>query len=155
LQQSLYWEAANAQEFRFGPKAGFYVNIKLMKTRFCGKRNMDPKYTFYIGGMAEYKSVINFAFREKFYILHLEQKKNDGINAGIMFVEQTKINLGTLLVPISAKYFITEGFSVAAGTNVGIILSAKQKTVIGSDFWFGDSEGRYQEMGDIKDLIKL
>jgi hypothetical protein len=30
-------------------------------------------------------------------------------------------------VPISAKYFITEGFSVAAGTNFGIILSAKQK----------------------------
>jgi hypothetical protein len=36
---------------------------------------LDPKYTFYIGGMAEYKFNDKFAFREKFYILHLEAKE--------------------------------------------------------------------------------
>lgn len=57
------------------------------------------------------------------------------------------------MVPVSAKYFITEGFSVAAGANFGVILSAKQKTVIGSDFMNVEVEGDSGEV-DIKDDIK-
>jgi hypothetical protein len=120
-----------------------------------GKRNMDPKYTFYIGGMAEYKINDNFGFQAEVLYSPLGAKENiDGINAGIMFVgEQTKVNLGTLLVPISTKYFISEDFSIAAGANFGVILSAKQKTVIGSDFADMEIEGDSGEV-DIKNEIK-
>lgn len=149
--------SAYAQEFRFGPKAGFAMStLKIDENQdSAGKRNMDPKYTFYIGGMAEYKINDNFGFQAEVLYSPLGAKeKIDGINAGIMFVgEQTKVNLGTLLVPISAKYFITEGFSVAAGTNFGIILSAKQKTVIGSDFADISVNGDSGEV-DIKNDIK-
>lgn len=149
--------SAYAQEFRFGPKAGFAMStLKIDENQdSAGKRNMDPKYTFYIGGMAEYKINDNFGFQAEVLYSPLGAKeKIDGINAGIMFVgEQTKVNLGTLLVPISAKYFITEGFSVAVGTNFGIILSAKQKTVIGSDFADISVNGDSGEV-DIKDDIK-
>ncbi|PTT74792.1 MULTISPECIES: porin family protein [unclassified Chryseobacterium] len=129
--------SAKAQEFRFGPKAGFAMStIKVdEKQDDLEKRNMDPKYTFYIGGMAEYKINDNFGFQAEVLYSPLGAKeKIDGINAGVVFVgEQTKVTYGTLLFPVSAKYFITEGFSVAAGANFGVILSAKQKTVIGSD----------------------
>ncbi|WEK70596.1 MAG: porin family protein [Candidatus Chryseobacterium colombiense] len=149
--------SAYAQEFRFGPKAGFAMStLKIDENQdSAGKRNMDPKYTFYIGGMAEYKINDNFGFQAEVLYSPLGAKeKIDGINAGIMFVgEQTKVNLGTLLVPVSAKYFISENFSVAAGANFGIILSAKQKTVIGSDFADISVDGDSGEV-DIKDDIK-
>lgn len=149
--------SAYAQEFRFGPKVGFAMStMKIDENQDnLGKRNMDPKYTFYIGGMAEYKINDNFGFQAEVLYSPLGAKeKIDGINAGIMFVgEQTKVNLGTLLVPISAKYFISEGFSIAAGANFGVILSAKQKTVIGSDFADMEIEGDSGEV-DIKNDIK-
>jgi len=149
--------SAYAQEFKFGPKVGFAMStMKIDENQDnLGKRNMSPKYTFYIGGMAEYKINDNFGFQAEVLYSPLGAKeKIDGINAGIMFVgEQTKVNLGTLLVPISAKYFISEGFSVAAGANFGVILSAKQKTVIGSDFADISVEGDSGEV-DIKNDIK-
>ena len=58
-------------------------------------------------------------------------------------------------MPVSAKYFITEGFSIAAGVNVGIILTAKQKTVIGSDFLDVEMEGEGGEVDIKKDIKSL
>lgn len=150
--------SANAQEFRFGPKVGFAMStIKLdEKQDDLGARKMDPKYTFYIGGMAEYKLSDKFALQgEVLYSPLGAKEKIDGINAGGLFVgEQTKITFGTLLVPVSAKYFITEGLSVAGGVNVGIILTAKQKTVMGSDLFEMEVEGEDTKNGDIKKDIK-
>ncbi|WP_175622969.1 porin family protein [Chryseobacterium schmidteae] len=147
-----------SQEFRFGPKAGFAMSTLKIdeKQDDLGKRNMDPKYTFYIGGMAEYKINDNFGFQAEVIYSPLGAKeKIDGINAGVVFVgEQTKVNLGTLLVPVSAKYFFTENISVAAGANFGVILTAKQKTVIGSDFISMDVEGEGSGEVDIKKDLK-
>lgn len=153
--------SVSAQEFRFGPKAGFAMSTLKIdeKQDDLGARKMSPKYTFYIGGMAEYKINDNFGFQAEVLYSPLGAKeKIDGIDAGVVYVgEQTKVNLGTLLVPVSAKYFITEGFSVAAGANFGIILTAKQKTVIGSDFFDvgvedGDGNGEIDIKKDIKTL---
>jgi hypothetical protein len=153
--------SANAQEFRFGPKAGFAMSTLKVdeKQDDLGKRNMDPKYTFYIGGMAEYKISDKFGFQAEVLYSQLGGKeKIDGVNAGGMFFgEQTKVTFGTLLVPVSAKYFITEGLSVAAGANFGVILTAKQKTVIGSDLIsmsIEDEEGS-GEVDIKKDIKKL
>ncbi|WP_415327471.1 porin family protein [Chryseobacterium sp. MMS23-Vi53] len=149
--------SANAQEFRFGPKVGFAMSTLKIdeKQDDLNARKMSPKYTFYIGGMAEYKINDNFGFQAEVLYSPLGAKeKIDGVNAGVVFVgEQTKVDLGTLLIPVSAKYFITEGFSVAAGANFGVILSAKQKSVVGSDFFDIEVEGEGGEV-DIKDDIK-
>lgn len=152
---------AKAQEFRFGPKAGFAMSTLKIdeKQDDLDARKMSPKYTFYIGGMAEYKINDNFGFQAEVLYSPLGGKeKIEGVNAGVLFVgEQTKVNLGTVLVPISAKYFITENISVAAGANFGVILTAKQKTVIGSDFMSIDIEdqngsGEVDIKNDIKKL---
>jgi len=151
----------NAQEFRFGPKAGFAMSTMKIdeKQDDLGARKMSPKYTFYIGGMAEYKINDNFGLQAEVLYSPLGAKeKIDGINAGVVFVgEQTKVELGTILVPISAKYFFTENISVAAGANFGVILTAKQKTVVGSDFISIDVEGE-DGSGEVdikKDIKKL
>ncbi|MBP1163690.1 hypothetical protein JOE44_000574 [Chryseobacterium sp. PvR013] len=151
--------SANAQEFRFGPKAGFAMStIKLDdKQDDLDGRKMSAKYTFYIGGMAEYKFNDNFAVQgEVLYSPLGAKEKIDGVNAGGMyFGESTKITFGTLLIPVSAKYFITEGFSLAAGVNVGLILTAKQKTVIGSDFLDVEVEGEGGDVDIKKDIKSL
>ncbi|MDY0930370.1 porin family protein [Chryseobacterium sp. CFBP8996] len=151
----------NAQEFRFGPKAGFAMSTMKIdeKQDDLGARKMSPKYTFYIGGMAEYKINDNFGLQAEVLYSPLGAKeKIDGINAGVVFVgEQTKVELGTILVPVSAKYFFTENISVAAGANFGVILTAKQKTVVGSDFISIDVEGE-NGSGEVdikKDIKKL
>lgn len=151
----------NAQEFRFGPKAGFAMSTMKIdeKQDDLGVRKMSPKYTFYVGGMAEYKINDNFGLQAEVLYSPLGAKeKIDGINAGVVFVgEQTKVELGTILVPVSAKYFFTENISVAAGANFGVILTAKQKTVIGSDFVSIDVEDE-EGSGEVdikKDIKKL
>ncbi|MCD1117013.1 porin family protein [Chryseobacterium turcicum] len=152
----------NAQEFRFGPKAGFAMSTMKIddKQDDLGARKMSPKYTFYVGGMAEYKINDNFGLQAEVLYSPLGAKeKIDGINAGVVFVgEQTKVELGTILVPVSAKYFFTENISVAAGANFGVILTAKQKTVIGSDFinvGVVDEENNSGEIDIKKDIKKL
>lgn len=152
----------NAQEFRFGPKAGFAMSTMKIddKQDDLGARKMSPKYTFYVGGMAEYKINDNFGLQAEVLYSPLGAKeKIDGIDAGVVFVgEQTKVELGTILVPVSAKYFFTENISVAAGANFGVILTAKQKTVIGSDFinvGVVDEENNSGEIDIKKDIKKL
>ena len=149
--------SVNAQEFRFGPKAGFAMStIKVDDQQDdLAERTTDPKYTFYIGGMAEYKINDNFGFQAEVLYSPLGGKeKIEESNGGMYFGEQTKITFGTLLVPVSAKYFITEGFSVSAGSNFGIILSAKQETVIGTNLPIDiEIEGGEGER-DIKNEVK-
>ncbi|WP_294198891.1 porin family protein [Chryseobacterium endophyticum] len=154
--------SAQAQEFRFGPKAGFAMStIKIDdKQDDLNDRKMDPKYTFYIGGMAEYKFDDNFGVQAEILYSQLggKEKIEETDGSGMYFGFQNKVTFGTLLVPISAKYFITEGLSVAAGTNFGIILSAKQKTVIGTNLPIGveidgvDGEGERDIKNEIKKL---
>lgn len=151
--------SANAQEFRFGPKAGFSMStIKIDdKQDDLGKRKMDPKYTFYIGGMAEYKISDKFGIQGEVLYSPLGGKERiEGSEGGMFFGEQTKITFGTILVPVSAKYFITEGFSVSGGVSFGIILTAKQKSVIGTNLPIDlDIEGDGEEVDIKKDIKKL
>lgn len=148
-----------AQEFRFGPKVGVAMSTLKIdnKQDDLGKRNTDPKYTFYVGAMAEYKISDKFGLQgEVLYSPLGGKEKIGGSESGVYFDEQSKITFGTILVPVSAKYFITEGFSVAAGVNVGIILTAKQKTVIGTNLPIDvEIEGGEGEVDIKKDVKKL
>jgi hypothetical protein len=147
----------SAQEFRFGPKVGFAMSTLKIdeKQDDLSARKMDPKYTFYVGGMAEYKISDKFGIQGEVLYSPLGGKERVEETEGDLYAgEQTKVTLGTLLVPVSAKYFITEGFSVAGGVNFGVILTAKQKTVIGTNLPIDfEIEGDGKEQ-DIKDKVK-
>ncbi|KMQ67262.1 hypothetical protein ACM39_14010 [Chryseobacterium sp. FH2] len=144
--------SANAQEFRFGPKAGYsFSTLKYKDTETS--MNTDPMHTFYVGGLAEYK--INDKFGIQGEVLYsplggkskYEAEEEDGEFSGL----KTKTTLGTLLVPVSAKYFITEGFSVSAGASFGVIFSAKAKTVFDGGLNIPGLELEGDKEVDVKD----
>lgn len=64
--------SAKAQEFRFGPKAGFAMStLKIDQNQDdLGKRNMDPKYTFTLVVWQNIRSMITSVFKQKFYTHH-------------------------------------------------------------------------------------
>ncbi|SHF27536.1 porin family protein [Chryseobacterium takakiae] len=122
--------SAKAQEFRFGPKAGYsYSTVKLKDN--SDSETSDPVHTFYIGGIAEYKISDKFGLQGE--VLYsplggkLEVAEVDPDDPTNFFNVKAKQTYHTLMIPVSAKYFITEGFSISAGASFGVILSAKQK----------------------------
>jgi hypothetical protein len=69
--------SANAQEFRFGPKAGFAMStLKLMKIKILRKKKYGSQIHFLHWRYGRIQINDNLDFRLKFYILHLEQRKN-------------------------------------------------------------------------------
>ncbi|AKK74368.1 hypothetical protein HX13_09640 [Chryseobacterium sp. P1-3] len=146
---------ANAQEFRFGPKAGY--SYSTLKAKGDGQsETSDPLHTFYIGGIAEYKLSDKFALQGELLYSPLGGKvkiqEADPDDPTTFFNFKAKQTFHTLLVPVSAKYFITEGLSVSAGVNVGLILSAKSK--LSADLGMGPLfEFDADKEVDIKDQV--
>lgn len=64
---------------------------------------------------------------------------------------KSKIKFGTLMVPVSAKYFITEGLSVSAGASFGFILSAKTKYEVNAGLGLPGLDISIGDDVDIKD----
>lgn len=144
-----------AQEFKFGPKAGYsYSTVKLKDN--SNSETSDPVHTFYIGGMAEYKISDKFGLQgEVLYSplggkLSIVESDPDDINTFLNV--KAKQTYHTLMVPISAKYFITEGLSVSAGASFGVILSAKQK--LSADLGLGGIIPGFELEGDDERDIK-
>ncbi|QIY89790.1 porin family protein [Chryseobacterium gallinarum] len=146
---------ANAQEFRFGPKAGY--SYSTLKVKGDGQsETSDPLHTFYIGGIAEYKLSDKFALQGELLYSPLggkvKIKEADPEDPTTFFNFKAKQTFHTLLIPVSAKYFITEGLSVSAGVNVGLILSAKSK--LSADLGMGPLfELEVDKEIDIKDQL--
>ncbi|MDN3692933.1 porin family protein [Chryseobacterium tructae] len=123
---------ANAQEFKFGPKAGY--SLSMLKASGEGHTyNFDAKSTFYAGAMVEYKFNDKFAVQGEVLYSQLGGKQEETINYDLMGVSVTGTQksdwkIGTVQVPVSAKYYATENLAFALGLNVGIVTSAKIKT---------------------------
>lgn len=146
-----------AQELRFGPKAGYSMSTLKFKDN-KDVENTDPMHTFYVGGLVEYKMSDKFGIQGEVLYSPLggkiDEKAEDPDDSTNYIRIQNKTTLGTLLIPVSAKYFITEGFSVSAGASFGVILSAKSKTV--ADFGLGMLPGleiSADDETDIKDQM--
>jgi hypothetical protein len=147
----------NAQETKFGVKAGYSLStVKNDDPQDdLNGRSMDAKSTFYAGVLVEHKFNDKIGVQAEVLYSPLGAKEEvSASEGGYSFTEKTKLDFGTLLIPVSAKYFITENFAVAAGVSFGIILSAKQKTEVSGNFPEGvevDAEGGEF---DIKDGVK-
>ena len=110
---------ANAQEVKFGAKAGLNLaNIS------GGGTDTNVRTSFYVGGLAE------FGISDKFFI----QPELVYSSQGFINKSNTdfSVQLDYLNLPIMAKYMVAEGFSLQAGPQIGFLLSAKNKTPEGS-----------------------
>ncbi len=119
------------QQVKFGPKAGVnFANLSNMD-------NSEMKTGFHVGAVAEIK------FNEKFSIQPEVVYSAQGTKFSSNNAE-VKLNNDYINVPIMAKYYIVDGFSVEAGPQIGFLMKAEQE----------GSYGGFTGTTDMKDYYK-
>ncbi|MCX7550447.1 porin family protein [Xanthomarina sp. F2636L] len=145
----------NAQEVSFGPKAG--VNFA---TLTGDVEDNDLKVGFHIGGALELMFTEKMGLQAE--LLYSLQGTKDSYSStetigGVTYTEEeeTKLNLSYINIPVSFKYYVTNGFSVEAGPQVGILASAKADYEYTERVQGGGFDETYSESGDedVKDMI--
>lgn len=119
------------QEVKFGPKAG--VNF----ANLSNFDNSEMKTGFHVGAVAEIKFNDKFSIQPE--LLYSAQGTKFPINNS-----EVKFNIDYINIPIMAKYYIVDGFSVEAGPQVGFLTKA-------------ELEGTFDNLTgttDIKDNVK-
>lgn len=137
---------------KFGVKAGYALSS--LSAKYDGEKiESDAKSTFYVGALIEHKLTDKFALQAEVLYSPLGGKESESESETVMgqtynYKYESESNFGTLLIPVGAKYFVSDGFAVGAGLNFGIITSAKLKEE-GSVTFQGETE-TYSEEEDIK-----
>jgi len=122
----------NAQNVEFGAKAG----VNFASINGDDTEEFDMRTSFHIGAVAEFLFSERFSLQPELIYSSQGAKMSD---EGFDFT----IKLNYINLPIMAKYYVTEGLSLEAGPQFGLLLSAK----VESEF-DGESEEE-----DIKDEL--
>ncbi|WP_025740426.1 porin family protein [Aquimarina pacifica] len=124
---------AQEESIRFGAKAGLNLS------NFTGDDadDLDMRTSFHIGALVEIPISETFAFQpELLYSSQGAQFEEEGVDF--------KSIVNYINIPLILKYYVSEGFSLQAGPQIGILASAKAK-----------AEGNGAEVDvDAKDLYK-
>lgn len=117
--------AANAQEVSYGAKAGLNLS------NFTGDAEGNSmKVGFQVGGFAEIMISDKFAIQPEL-LFSAQGAKMEEKYDGETF--KYDMNFNYLNIPVMAKYYISEEFSVEAGPQIGFLMSAKAKGDGGSE----------------------
>ncbi|HSD08161.1 porin family protein, partial [Flavobacterium sp.] len=103
----------NAQEIKFGAKAGF----NLASISGDNTKGTDAVTSFNFGVLAEIPISEKFSFQPE--LMYSGQ--------GYSFNDNT-VALNYLNVPLMAKYYVAKGLSIEAGPQIGFLLSAKNES---------------------------
>lgn len=107
------------QQLKFGPKAG--VNF----ANLSGVDNSEMKTGFHVGAVAEIK------FNEKFSIqpevVYSAQGAKYTQSFPVLGTVETSLNNDYINIPILAKYYIVDGFSLEAGPQIGFLVKSESK----------------------------
>ena len=136
--------AMNAQT-KFGVKAGYAlssVNTKVDGIDEEDMDEMDAMSTFYVGALVEHKFSEKFGLQAELLYSPMGAKSSGSDSDGNW---EDKLKIGTLQLPIGAKFYPTESFALTAGVNFGFILSSEYEFT-----WDGESETE-----DIEDMSGL
>lgn len=107
---------------KFGVKAG--VNF----ANLTGDFNPSMKIGFHLGGFMQYKVSEKFVLQPELLFSTQGAKYNDDqVGEGYLVAGETDIKLSYLNIPLMAKYYVTNKFSLEAGPQIGFLLSAKDK----------------------------
>ena len=113
----------DAQETKFGVKGG--VNFA---TLTGDAEDVSMKVGFNVGGFVEIKVSDKFSVQPE--LLYSTQGARTEISEFDGFNFDAKVNLGYLNIPIMARYYVANKFSLEAGPQVGFLLSAKGKAEV-------------------------
>jgi hypothetical protein len=118
---------SNAQDVKYGLKGALNVST------FTGDKdgaNLKSRIGFNVGGFVEIKLSEKFALQPE--LLYSDQgTKFTNIGDyldGDFYTGDIKFNLAYINVPVMAKYYVAEKFSIEAGPQIGFVVSAKTKT---------------------------
>lgn len=128
---------SNAQQTKFGVKGG--INLATIAGDI---ENTSSKVGFHVGGFAEFKLSDKFSIQpEVLYSTQgTKEKGNDYGSSGEVSEIELNYKFAYLNIPILAKYYVAEKFSLEAGPQIGFVVSAKGEYT---------QAGRSEE-GDIK-----
>lgn len=121
--------SAQAQYAKFGAKGG----LNLANVNGEDVEDADMRTAFHVGGVFEFMLYDNFSFQPE--LLYSAQ----GYKAG-----DNKLKLDYLNLPLMGKIYVSDGFNIQVGPQIGFLLSAKQE---------GEILG-YEVEGDVKDNYK-
>jgi opacity protein-like surface antigen len=113
---------ANAQEVKFGVKGG--INLS---TLTGDNDEASSKVGFQVGGFAEIKLTDKFSVQPE-VLYSLQGAKSEFSEFGLN--SKSTLNLSYLNIPVMAKYYVAEKFSLEAGPQIGFLLSAKDDTKV-------------------------
>ena len=123
----------NAQEIKFGAKAGLNIS-NISSDDF---ENNAARTSFHVGAVAEIEISDKFSVQpELLYSAQGATASQEGIDVTMA--------LDYLNVPVMAKYYVAEGFSLEVGPQIGFLMSAKMK----------EESGKELERQNIKDDLK-
>jgi opacity protein-like surface antigen len=140
----LSFSVSTAQKVNFGVKGGLNVS-----TLTGDVEDLDPKIGFHLGGFAEIKLNEKFSIQPELMFSTQGAKAeyiDDFEGFAVNIEENLKINY--IVLPIMAKYYVSEKFSIQAGPQIGFLISAKDE--ITASF---EGESQSEEI-DIKDETK-
>ena len=129
---------ANAQETKFGVKGGLNV------ANLTGDEDEDnsSKVGFHVGGFVEIKVSDKFSVQPELLFSTQGTKLEE---SGTNYSYESNLNLSYLNIPVMAKYYVAEGFSLEAGPQIGFLTTAK------SDFTATESGITVSGDEDVKD----
>ena len=107
----------NAQEVKFGAKAG--VNFATITGDETS--GVDSRTAFHIGGVAEIVISEKFSFQPELMYSGQGAKESYSEEG---YSEDYTYKLDYLNVPLMAKFYVAEGFSLEAGPQIGLGISA-------------------------------
>ena len=104
------------QEIKFGPKAGVnFANIS-------GDDNAEMKTAFHVGMFLEFKLDDSWSIQPE--VLYSSQGAKTSYTVFGQTLE-SDITADYVNIPVMAKYYVAEGFSIEAGPQIGFLMNAK------------------------------
>jgi hypothetical protein len=112
----------NAQEVSFGAKAG----LNLASINGDDVSELDSRTSFHFGAMAEIKISEKFSVQPELLYSGQGAKFEDSYtDFGFDIREEVTIKYDYLNLPIMAKYYVSDGFSVEVGPQIGFLINAE------------------------------
>ena len=140
---------ANAQDMSFGAKAG--LNVSNLTGDIEDTKSLIGAH---VGVFAEFKITDKFSFQpELLYSMQGAKTEFTEVEGdSYSYKEESKIKLSYINIPLMAKFYVSEKFSLEAGPQVGFLMSAKNDFEI-SETIDGDTDS-FSSEEDIKDSLK-
>lgn len=132
--------AFSAQEISYGLKAGLNVANFSLSNDEMG--DYDSRMSFHVGAVLEWGITDKFAIQPE--LLYSSVGAKDEYTEDEATIKTTAV-IDYLSIPVMAKYYVADGFSLELGPQLGILLSAKGKYEASFD---GETESETIDMKD-------